>query len=90
MVVGIGALGHLQPAEQHGARLAQSADDTGVLAWLEVDVDCRARCSWCASGPEEVLDGQWNGMPAATTGDDVRPRRPKLASLPSTAAIRSS
>src|SRR3990167_6562966 len=80
MVVGVGTLGHLQLAEQHGTRLTKAPDGGRVLGGPEVLVDRRARRSRHAAGPEEVLSGQRDAMErsAVTTGNDVRFCCPRL------------
>ncbi|MCY1541052.1 hypothetical protein D9M68_767250 [compost metagenome] len=72
MVIRIGALAHLQLPQQHGARLAQAADDGGVMVCRHAAVEGGARRRRHALAPEQVFQCEGHAMqraPVAAAAD---------------------
>ena len=76
MIIGVGALCHLQLAEQHRACFLQSAYNCRVVIGAEVCVDRHAGCGGKALGPEQVFDRNRDAVqrPAIMARRDLRLR----------------
>ncbi len=65
VVGGIGALGHGQLAEDHGARRLQPVDDGGIVGCCEFLVDQRAGAGRGIGRVAEILYRDWDAMQGA-------------------------
>ena len=62
MVVGIGALGQLQLAEDDRPGFPESGDDSRIFAGTILTMDFHARGGRCIAGPAKVLDGDGHAV----------------------------